>query len=85
MAATSIEIWVWSGVLLQDLDAVPPVHLIDMVPQSVSGAGQPYALCEGARALASGLREDYLIYLREVLVLAHWESVPVDIWLCYVY
>ena len=40
--AAPLTVWVWRGVLLQDLDAVPSLHSIEMVPQSVSGTEQPW-------------------------------------------
>ena len=68
--------------LLQDLDAVPTVCHVEMVPHPDSGAGRPWSPRERALALASGIGEADIIYLGEVLVLDHQEPVPVDIWLC---
>ena len=36
---TTIPMWVWHGVLLKDLDAVPTVSPIEMVPQSTFMCG----------------------------------------------
>ena len=36
---THLAMWIWRGVLLQDLDAVTLVRPIEMVPQSPCGAG----------------------------------------------
>ena len=77
--------WVWSGILLEDMDALPPVHPIKMVPQYTSGTGRPWAPCEGALALSNCLGESDLIYLGELILLNHQEPVLVDIQLCYVY
>ena len=80
--ASHLTMWVWRGVLLQDMDAVYPVCPVEMITQSAFGAGRPWAHWEGELVLASGIGEDDLIYLGEVLVLAHQEPVPVDLWLC---
>ena len=41
LAATPLAVWVWRGMLVQDLDAVPKAHPIEMVPRYASGAGRP--------------------------------------------
>ena len=47
MASTPLAMWVWHGVLLQDLDSIPPVCPIEMVPLSDSGADDPGHLGKG--------------------------------------
>ena len=41
--ASHLAVWIWSGLLLQDIDAIPPVHPVKVVPQYASGTGQPLA------------------------------------------
>ena len=47
--------WVWIGVLLHYLYSVPPVCLVEVVTQSASSVGRPWAPWEGEIALASDI------------------------------
>ena len=66
-----LSVWLRCGMILRYMDAVPPVHLVEIVPPSASGAGQPWAPWKGALEFFSVLGEYNLIYLREMLMLAH--------------
>ena len=76
--------WILHGVILQDMDAVPPVCPVEMVPQPASGVGLPWETWEVSLTIDSGLGEDDFIYLGEVLIFAYRKPVPVDLWLCYI-
>ena len=53
------------------MDAVPPARPVEMITQSASGAGQPWAPWKVALELASGLGGSDLIDLGGVIVLYH--------------
>ena len=63
LAAAPLVVWVLHGVLLQDLDAVPPVNPVEVVTDSASGAGQPWTPWKGALMFVSFLVEFDLIEL----------------------
>ena len=71
LAAAYLTVKVLRVVFLQDMDAIPPVHPIKVVPKSASGAGRPGAICKGAWTFHNLLEESNLIYLVEVFVLAY--------------
>ena len=77
--AVYIAVWVWCRVLLQYLDYVLPMHPVEIIPHYDSGVGQPWAPWKGALSFVIILGEAYLIDLKEVLVLNHWEPLPVDL------
>ena len=81
--AAPFVMWVWRGLLLQNMDAEPPVRPVEMVPQSASSSGRPW---EGSLALDSCIGEDDPIYLdlgRGGVMLAHRDPVTVDLLICY--
>ena len=75
--------WVWSGVLLQDLDDVPPVRPIEMVPQPASGVGQPWAPWEGEVSIQV---EDYTFTLTfQIVGEILRENTPLAFYLAYAF
>ena len=77
--------WVWRGLLLQDLDSISPLRYIEMVNNSASRTGKTWVPQRREIALDIGLGGDDLVYLLGVLVLAHRDSVLVNLQLCYIF
>ena len=61
MEDPTLIMWVWHEVLLEDMDDLPPVRLIEMVPHYASGTGGPWEPWEEAAELVNVMGEDDLI------------------------
>ena len=70
LAAVILTVRVRSGVILQDMDAITPVHLVKVVPKSTYGAGQTGAPLKEALSFANIPGEAELIELGEVFLLS---------------
>ena len=66
------------GVLLQDLEAVPPIMVVKMFSQAVPGPQGPQASGKGEWSLRRSLWETDVKDLQNVLHLTDWQPVPVN-------
>ena len=71
LASKSLTVRLRCGVSLRDLDDIPPVRLMKVVPKYDSGARLPGSPRKGILAFANSHGEDDIIYLVEVFVLAY--------------
>ena len=81
LVAAPITVKVERGVNLQDMYDVPTVHPVKVVHKCASGTVQPWTPWRGALKFFSILVESDLIDLREIIVLARQDPVPVNTWI----
>ena len=62
LVAAPLSMWLWCGVLLQDMYAFSTVLPVEMFHQSTSGKVRPWSPWEVALSIHSGLGEAELIY-----------------------
>ena len=64
---------------LQDMETVPPLLAVKIVPQTVPGLQGPRAYGKGEFALFRYLQQTDIKHLWDVFRLTYWKPVPVDL------
>ena len=79
MSPTPLAFGKRGRVLLQNLETVPPVLAVKMIPQSVPGPRGPWASGKGEFVLCHALRETDSKHLWDVFNLTYRQLVPVNL------